>query len=67
MPVPTINMNVSRTTVWNVHDSGYMYVNEEGDYYCRIFMDELDAEDLFFPVMLGPRDPNLILPEDWEF
>jgi len=44
-----------------------MFVNEDGDYQCRIFMDELGAEDLFFPVMLGPRDPNLILPEDWEF
>ena len=67
MSIPTLNMNVSQRTVWNVHDSGYMFVNEDGDYQCRIFMDELGAEDLFFPVMLGPRDPNLILPEDWEF
>ena len=58
-------MRVDRVTVWYANDSGYCYVAEDGNYWSRIFMDELNTEDLYFPVMLGPQSPDH--PDSWEF
>ena len=58
-------MNVSRITQWHKDGGGYTYVNDDGDYYTRLFMDGISAEDLYFPVMLGPISPDV--PETWEF
>ena len=49
-------MNVSRVTRWLPNDVGYIYVRDNGDYLTRIFMDDKNAEDLFFNVVLGPYD-----------
>ena len=50
-------MNVSRVCEWLPNDVGYIYVRDNGDYLTRIFMDDKNAEDLFFNVALGPYEP----------
>ena len=51
-------MKVDRVTVWYANDAGYCYVDEDGNYWSRVFMDELEQPDLWFPVELGPDLPH---------
>ena len=51
-------MKVDRVTVWYANDAGYCYVDEDGNYWSRVFMDELEQPDLWFPVELGPSQLN---------
>ena len=47
-------MKVDRITAWYPNDAGYCYVDDDGNYWGRVFMDKFNAEDLYFLVELGP-------------
>jgi len=51
-------MNVSRITQYFPNDAGYTYVDDNGNYWSRVFVDDMNTDDLLFPVMLGPNSPD---------
>ena len=53
-----LTMKVDRITQWIADDVGYTYVDDDGNYWTRLFMEDMNTDDLWFPVTLGPNSPR---------